>query len=196
MGIGENYMKNTNKFFKTLKHIGLFFLQATVILALAACASTSPTSSSSSEDARFMFVHVAEGVKVDEAAKTFRLVGVNQQTLFFSDRPARLAGHLKMADYLAEWTSKAGENNFSAVPPNAALSVYEPGNTDNTLAVVEITNPKIDGSDLIYNYKLIDGSFPAGSGPTTLFIDRIGIGGGVGVGYHGVGVGLRGPGRL
>ncbi len=189
-------MENANDSYKTLKHQGLLFLLATVIVALAGCASTSPTSSSSSEDARFMFVHVAEGVKVDEAAKTFRLVGVNQQTLFFSDRPVRLAGHLKMADYLDEWTAKAGENNFSAVPPNAALSVYEPGKSDNTLAVVEITAPKVDGSDLIYSYKLIEGSFPAGSGATTLFIDRIGIGGGVGVGYHGVGVGLRGPGRL
>ena len=28
----------------------------------------------------------------------------------------------------------------------------------------------------------------------TLFIDRIGVGGGVGVGFHGVGVGFRGPG--
>ena len=76
------------------------------------------------------------------------------------------------------------------------MSVYEPGKSDNTLAVVEITDPKVDGSDLIYSYKLIEGSFPAGSGATTLFIDRIGIGGGVGVGYHGVGVGLRGPGIL
>jgi hypothetical protein len=86
------------------------------------------------------------------------------------------------------------KDNFSANPPNATLSVYEPGQADNTLAVVEITNQRIDGSDLIYSYKLIDGSLPASGGANTLFIDRIGIGGGVGVGYHGVGVGLRGPG--
>ena len=189
-------MENANDLYKTLKHQGLLFLLATVIVALAGCASTPPTASSSSEAPRFMFVHVAEGVKVDEAAKTFRLVEVNQQVLFFSDRPVRLAGHLKMTDYLAEWTIKAGEKNFSAVPPNAALSVYEPGKSENTLAVVEITDPRVDGSDLIYSYKQIDGRFPSGSGATTLFIDRIGIGGGVGVGYHGVGVGLRGPGIL
>jgi len=59
---------------------------------------------------------------------------------------------------------------------------------------VEITHPKIDGSDLIYNYKLIDGSLPAAGGPPALFIDWIGVGGGVGRGFHGVGVGLRGPG--
>ncbi len=144
----------------------------------------------------FMFVHVAEDLKVDEAAKTFRLVDVNQQTLFFSDRPERLAGHLKMDKYLDEWTSKAGKDNFSANPPNATLSVYEPDKDENTVAVVEITNPLIDGLDIIYSYKIIEGTLPTSGGATTLFIDRIGIGGGVGVGYHGVGVGVRGPGRF
>jgi len=139
-----------------------------------------------------MFVQIADDLKVDAVANTLRLVKVGQQTVYFSDRPVRLAGHLKMADYLDEWTEKAGEDNFGADPPNATLSVYEPGQPDNSLAVVETSGPKIDGSDLIYNYKLIDGDLPDGGGATTLFIDWIGVG--VGVGFHGVGVGLRGPG--
>jgi hypothetical protein len=143
-----------------------------------------------------MFVQSAEDLKVDAAAKTLRLVNVNQQTLYFSDRPVRIAGHLKMADYLKEWTAKAGKDNFSADPPNAALSVYEPGQPENTLVVVEITNPVVDGADLIYSYSLINGTMPASGGATSLFIDWIGAGGGVGAGFHGVGVGARGPGRL
>ena len=146
------------------------------------------------EKPMFMFVHVAENLKVDADAKTIRLLNVGQQTLYFTDRPVRMAGHLTMADYLKEWTAKAGPDNFSKDPPNAALSVYEPGQADNTLAVVEISNPKIDGADLIYNYKLINGTLPAKGGTTSLFIDWIGVGGGVGVGFHGVGVGYRGPG--
>ena len=66
--------------------------------------------------------------------------------------------------------------------------------TDNTMAVVEITDPVVDGDDIVYAYKLLDGTIPENGGTTALFIDRIGIGGGVGVGYHGVGVGARGPG--
>ena len=119
---------------------------------------------------------------------------INQQTLYFSDRPVRIAGHIKMSDYLKEWTAKAGKDNFGQDPPNAVLSVYEPGKSDNTTAVVEITQPKIDGTDLVYSYKLIEGSLPVGGGATALFIDWIGVGGGVGRGFHGVGVGLRGPG--
>lgn len=140
----------------------------------------------------FMFVHVADDLKADPAAKTLRLVNVNDQVLFFSDRPERLAGHMKLADYLQEWTK--GKDNFGDDPPNATLSVYEPGQTDNTLAVVELTDPVIDGDDLIYTYEVLDGTVPEAGGATTLFIDAIGIGGGVGFGYHGVGVGLRGPG--
>jgi hypothetical protein len=141
-----------------------------------------------------MFVQIADDLKVDKTAQTLRLVKVGQQTLYFADRPVRIAGHLKMADYLTEWTSKAGKDNFGSNPPNATLSVYEPGQPDNKLAVVVISNPKVDGSDLVYNYKVIEGDLPAAGGATSLFIDWIGVGGGVGPGFHGVGVGARGPG--
>jgi hypothetical protein len=60
--------------------------------------------------------------------------------------------------------------------------------------VVEITNPVVDGADLIYSYRIINGTMPAHGGPAALFINLIGYGGGVGRGFHGVGVGYRGPG--
>ena len=108
-----------------------------------------------------MFVQVAEDLKVDDAANTLRLVKVGQQILYFSDRPVRIAGHLKMSEFLDEWTSKAGKDNFGADPPNAVLSVYEPGQADSTLVVVEISHPQVDGADIVYNYKLIKGKLPA-----------------------------------
>jgi hypothetical protein len=89
-----------------------------------------------------------------------------------------------------------GKDNFAGDPPNATLSVYEPGQPDNTLVVVELSHPAIEGDDLVYTYKLLDGTMPKSGGATSLFIDAIGIEGGVGVGFHGVGVGLRGPGVL
>ena len=62
---------------------------------------------------------------LDSAANKFRLVNVNPQTLYFSDRPVRIAGHYRMAHYLKDWT--AGRDNFGKDHPNATLSVYEPG---------------------------------------------------------------------
>lgn len=174
-----------------------------LMLTVFACSPQGPPASqepSSTTDLaaavqpEFMFVQIAEHLAVDENASTFRLVNVGQQTVYFSDRPERIAGSLKMADYLEEWTSEAGDDNFGAEPPNATLSVYEEGQPDTTLAVVEISNPQVDGSDLVYSYSLLDGTLPATGGPTTLFIDWIGVGGGVGPGFHGVGVGRRGPG--
>ena len=141
-----------------------------------------------------MFVQLADKVEIDPAAQTLRLVDVGEQTLYFSDRPERIAGHIMMDAFLEEWTTKAGADNFGADPPNATLSVYEPGKENNTVAVLEISNPKLEGSDLTYSYKVIEGTLPAAGAATSLFIDWIGVGGGVGVGYHGVGVGLRGPG--
>ena len=187
-------MKNVSEFPKRFNRVFQAFLLAAIMLSMAVCAAVSTGSAATSETPQYMFVQIAENVKVDVAAKTFRLVNVNQQTLYFSDRPVRIAGHLKMADCLKEWTAKAGKDNFGEDPPNAVLSVYELGQPDNTTAVVEINHPKIDGSDLIYSYKLIEGSLPAAGGATTLFIDNIGVGGGVGPGFHGVGVGRRGPG--
>lgn len=163
-------------------------------LLTALLASTAVCAAPPKQKPQLMFVQIAEDLKVDPAKNTIRLVKVNQQTLYFADRPVRLAGHIKMADYLKEWTAKAGKDNFGADPPNATLSVYEPEKADNTLVVVEILNPMVDGADLIYNYKIIEGKMPASGGATALFIDWIGVGGGVGRGFHGVGVGRRGPG--
>jgi hypothetical protein len=185
-------MKTLNKFCKPLNHARqVFLLAAAVALSTAALAATA---TAAAEAPQLMFVQSAEDLKVDAAKNTFRLVKVNQQTLYFSDRPQRITGHIKMADYLKEWTAKAGKDNFGADPPNATLSVYEPGKPENTIVVVKLTNPVVDGADLIYSYKVLNGTMPASGGATALFIDWIGVGGGVGPGFHGVGVGRRGVG--
>jgi hypothetical protein len=182
-------MKNLRELYKHMKAAWLPLLLVTAMLSVAAAATTS---SRSSEAPQLMFVQTAEDLKVDPAKSTFRLVKVNQQTLYFSDRPQRIAGHIKMADYLKEWTAQAGKDNFKADPPNATLSVYEPGQADSTVVVVELTNPVVEGADLVYTYKIINGKMPVKGGATALFVDWIGVGGGVGFGYHGIGVGRRG----
>jgi len=141
---------------------------------------------------QLMFVQTADDFKAD--GKTLRLINVGQHTLYFSDRPVRIAGHLTMPAYMDEWKAGEGPDSFGANPPNATLSVYEPGRKDNTLTVVEITHPVMEGKDLVYNYKLINGDMPKHGGATALFIDWIGVGGGVGLGFHGVGAGVRGVG--
>jgi hypothetical protein len=169
-------------------------LLAATALAVAAAPLTClpPVAHAQQEKAQLMFVQTAEDLKADD--KTLRLVNVGQQTLYFSDRPVRIAGHMAMPAYLDEWKAGAGPDNFAADPPNATLSVLEPDKAENTLVVVEISHPVVDGSDLVYKFKLIEGEMPESGGATALFIDGIGVGGGVGPGFHGVGVGRRGVG--
>jgi len=99
-------MKNVSEFPKRFNRVYQAFLLAAIMLSMAVCAAVSTGSAATSETPQYMFVQTAEDVKVDTATKTIRLVNVNQQTLYFSDRPVRIAGHLKMADYLKEWTAK------------------------------------------------------------------------------------------
>jgi hypothetical protein len=174
----------------------VLFLGITTIVTVSATTSNISVAQTTppQQKVQLMFVQTAEDIKVDPTTKTIRLVNVNKQTLYFSDRPNRIAGNLTMAAYLDEWTARAGKDNFANDPPNATLSIYEPGRQDNTIVVVEISNPVIDGKDLIYNYKLIEGTLPKAGGVTSLFIDWIGVGGGVGPGFYGVGAGTRGVG--
>jgi hypothetical protein len=170
----------------------LIALTGALILSLLPIGRAEEKKRADESKIQLMFVQTAEDLKAD--GNTLRLVNVGQQTLYFSDRPARVAGHLTMPAYLDEWKAGEGPDNFSSDPPNATLSVYESGRNDNTLAVVEISHPVIDGKDLVYSYRLIEGTMPKAGGTTALFIDWVGVGGGVGPGFHGVGAGARGVG--
>jgi hypothetical protein len=64
-----------------------------------------------------MFVQVAEGLNADD--KTLRLVNASPQTVYFSDRPVHIGGHITMPALLKEWTA-AGPNYFAADPPKVA----------------------------------------------------------------------------
>jgi hypothetical protein len=165
-------------------------LTATLALCTALVAGSAQAEDNS--DLQLMFVQTAAGIEVDTAAQKLRLKDVVPQVLYFSDRPERVAGHVDMAGYLEEWTK--GKDNFGEDPPNATLSVYEPGQPENTTVVIEIMQPEVDGKDISYSYTLINGEMPAAGQNAALFIDWIGPGGGVGAGFHGVGVGARGPG--
>ncbi len=162
------------------------------VLACIAAVLLVKAATAEEKSIQLLFVQTSESIEVDEGNKTVRLVNIDPQTVYFSDRPYRKAGHISMDKYLEAWTEVDG--NFSETPPNAALSVFEAGQDENSLVVLELFEPVVEGADLIYRYVVLDGELPASGGPAALFIDTIGPGGGVGRGFHGVGVGRRGPG--
>jgi hypothetical protein len=117
-----------------------------------------------------MFVQTAHGAATDGSSLT--LHGVTPSTLYFSDRPQRVVGHMTTADFVDLWDE--GENSFQEDPPNAVLAFLEAGADVPEDAVVVIREPRLDGGQLSYSIETLEGAVPAQAGPVTLFIDPFG----------------------
>lgn len=123
----------------------------------------------SHEDLTLLFVQTARDVALE--GDTLTLKGVGKATLFFSDRPERVAGHMDNQAFVDSWGE--GADSFASDPPNGTLSVLSDEDVQNV--VVELSQPKLVGDDLSYTVKVINGKMPAKAGPSSLFIDIIGM---------------------
>jgi hypothetical protein len=117
-----------------------------------------------------MFVQTAEGIASDGSTLTLR--GVTASTLYFSDRPQRVVGHMTTADFVDLWG--VGDNSFETDPPNAVLAFVKPDEAVPEDAVVVISAPRLGDGELSYAIKVLEGTVPATGGPVTLFIDPLG----------------------
>jgi hypothetical protein len=117
-----------------------------------------------------MFVQTASGVRADD--KTMTLLGLTPHTIYFSDRPERIVGHLTTDRFLQWWSE--GDDSFAADPPNAVLAWGEPGDDAPDEAVVVISDPAIVKDGLRYQIEPLQGTLPAQAGPCVLFIDPLG----------------------
>jgi hypothetical protein len=123
--------------------------------------------------AQLLFVQSAAGVELGAGGKALTLKGLSPTTLFFSDRPVRIAGHYRTEEYLQFW--KNGPDSFLKDPPNATLSAFEKGKDELQDVVVTLRNPRVSGNDLTYDVTVISGTLPRVAGPASLFIDIIGL---------------------
>jgi hypothetical protein len=119
-----------------------------------------------------LFVQNAEAVVFGQG--TLTLKGVSPMTVFFADRPVRIAGHFNTKDeYVPLWDE--GKDSFLKDPPNATVSIYEKGQEQLTDVVVKLTKPRLAGRDLTYDIKVIEGKAPQKGGACSVFIDIIGL---------------------
>ena len=103
-----------------------------------------------------MFVQTARGAS--SAGGVLTLHAITPSTLFFSDRPQRIVGHLSSAQFVELWGE--GENSFAEDPPNAVLSFLEPGDEAPEDAVI------VDqGAPLGFGLAGLLVRCPGGSGP-------------------------------
>ncbi|MDB4442047.1 hypothetical protein N9219_01355 [bacterium] len=122
------------------------------------------------DEVQLLFVQNARDVVMGKGRLT--LIGVNPTTIFFSDRPKRIAGHMSTEDFVLDWQEGTGKESFHADPPNATLSVF--GRDEIVDVVVELKNPRLAGHALVYDIDVLEEDQPIPSGPASLFIDPVG----------------------
>jgi hypothetical protein len=147
-----------------------------VLTAIVAFVAAFPAASAQ-QSARFLYVQNAGAMTLKDG--TLTLKNVSPVTLFFSDRPKRLAGQLRTGSFIKLWGQ--GANSFKASPPNATVSVFQ-GANKITDAVLEISEPQFDGTNLSYKAKVLLGELPAQGDELSLFIDSSDVACGVGDG--------------
>ena len=137
--------------------------------APASTATRASGSDASASKVQFLFVQTAKDVSFQNGTMVLR--GVNPTTICFADRPDRIAGHMPTANIVPLWTE--GKDSFTSDPPNATLSVMNRDAVSNI--VVVLRNPRLNGDELTYDIRTLEGTPPTQGGPCSLFIDIIGM---------------------
>ena len=122
------------------------------------------------EDISALFVQTAHEVESTDGGIVLRRV--TPSTIYFSDRPQRVVGHLDTAEFVGFWDD--GEDSFAEDPPNAVLAFIGEGDEVPDEVVITISNPVLDGVDLSYDANVLDGVLPLHAGGCSLFIDPFG----------------------
>jgi len=152
------------------------FNTGVLAIVMAACISVLAGGAVAAEQkpimVQLLFVQNAKAVVFDKG--TLTLKGVSPMTLFFSDRPVRIAGHFNTKDeFMPLWDE--GKDSFLKDPPNATVSIYEKGKEQLVDVVVKLSKPRLKGEDLTYDIKVIEGKVPKRGGECSVFIDIIGL---------------------
>lgn len=148
---------------------------ATALAALAGTAhAQAPSAQAPSAQAGmadFLFVQTAHRMSFDPATSKLSLHEVSPVTLFFSDRPDRIAGNMSTAAFVPFWST--GRDSFLSDPPNADLSILE-GQSLRQVVVV-LRDPVLAGNTLSYTVRVLEGQMPATGADISVFIDVIGM---------------------
>ena len=118
------------------------------------------------EDIEALFAQTAREMTHEGDSVTFH--GLSPATLFFSDRPQRVVGHLTTRQFVDEWGK--GENSFADDPPNAVISFVEGGDEKPEDAIVVLKDPKMEGDSLTYTVEMLEGSLPPKGELVSVFI--------------------------
>ena len=123
------------------------------------------------KQADFLFVQTSKNMSFDKATSKLTLEGVSSTTLFFSDRPERIAGNMKTTSFIPFWST--GKDSFLKDPPNADVSIVEGDKLRQVIVVLQA--PELKSDNLTYTVKVLQGDMPAKGADVSVFIDIIGM---------------------
>jgi hypothetical protein len=145
-----------------------------LVIAASMLATAGMATRARADDAKvvdYLLVQTAKGMSFDKATSTLSLIGVSPITLFFADRPERVAGNMKTTAFVPFWSQ--GKDSFAKDPPNADVSIID-GDTMRQV-VVELQDPVLKGDTLRYKVKTLQGDMPVKGNDVSVFIDIIGM---------------------
>jgi len=141
-----------------------------IVLFLIAALAAYPAARLATAQTKPSFLFVQSAKMIDYKNGVMTLHGVPAQTMFFTDRPHRVVGNVPTDKFVARWTTDTGPNGFATVPPNAAVTVFQPDGAKT--AIVELSNPRLDGNKLSYDVKVLQGIASLQPAEGVLFIDN------------------------
>jgi len=112
------------------------------------------------------YLFVISGTSGSLDGDTLTLNGV-PNVLYFSDRPARKAGHITLAHFIEVWDK--GSDSFKADPPNATLSLLKKDGAKNV--VVELISVEQKSDSVVFKVVVLEGTSPEDLKQSALFID-------------------------
>ena len=121
-----------------------------------------------SDEFEALYAQIAAGMVYEDGQLT--LNGIAPTTLYFSDRPNRITGHISTDEFFDTWGE--GDDSFASDPPNAVLSIFSEDEVNDVVVVLQ--EPALDGDQMSYQVEILDGEMPASGGASSLFIDMIG----------------------
>lgn len=115
---------------------------------------------------RYLFVQNAQSFKIDR--DTLVMNGVAPTTSYVADRPERTFGVIRTIDFLKLWSE--GGNSMAETPPDATLSAMDDFGAPKSMKI-GISNPRIEGTSLVYDVAGVDADAMASGNACVLFID-------------------------
>ena len=104
----------------------------------------------------YLFAQTADKAEIaasSEGTWTLRLRGVDLDTIWFTDRPARDVGRISKEKFIENWNT--GADSFNEDPPNAVIELRD-ASGKTLLVTVTLISMTQDGGDLIYRIRPLD----------------------------------------